>query len=31
VVNWLDANAERAAGLTKREAAKGLDPERRRM
>ena len=31
VVGWLDANAERAAGLTKREAAKGLDPGRRRM
>jgi 3-methyladenine DNA glycosylase AlkD len=30
VVAWLDANAERASGLTRREAQKGLDPKRRR-
>jgi 3-methyladenine DNA glycosylase AlkD len=30
VVGWLDANAERASGLTRREAEKGLEPRRRR-
>jgi 3-methyladenine DNA glycosylase AlkD len=30
VVGWLDANADRASGLTRREALKGLAPARRR-
>lgn len=30
VVSWLDDHAERASGLTKREAQKGLDPARLR-